>query len=196
RALPFGLGLRLARRVAAVEARQARAGQAQRALEARLAQVGEGRRADALPDLLDAERRRRELLPRRRVDAVVAGVADRRARDAEVDLGGAGPEQEPHEAARGRAAHRRVVDEDDALPRHGGRGGELEAHLLVAQVLGGVDEAPAGVGRAVEAVVVRNAAGARVPQGRGEAGLRHAHDDVGVDGRLAGQLLAHAHARL
>ena len=58
-------------------------------------EVAERIGADVRADLLDGEVGRDQLLPRRHVDAVEARPLDRRARDADVDLGGARPRGGP-----------------------------------------------------------------------------------------------------
>src|SRR5437762_174462 len=81
-------GLRIAKRVLAREAGVAvlLARRADRLVDRLHREVGERVRAELLGDLLDRPVVRDHLLARRHVDAVVAGVADRRGRDPEVDL--------------------------------------------------------------------------------------------------------------
>ena len=56
------------------------------------------------------------------VDAEEAGMADRRAADAQVDFLGAGTAEREHLAAGGGAADDRVLDDDDALAARRCRG--------------------------------------------------------------------------
>ena len=95
--------------------------------------------------------------------------------------------------ALGGAAHDGVVDHDDApagdvLPQ----GVELAAHPGVAGVLARRDEGAADVAVLHQGLAVGDAAGARVPLGGGHPRLGHAHDEIRVDGGLAGEQLAHA----
>ena len=63
-----------------------------------------------------------KLVAFRRGDAVEAGMRRRRARDAHMHLARAGLAHHRHDLGRGRAAHDRIVDQDDALALRGWRG--------------------------------------------------------------------------
>src|SRR5829696_1126067 len=56
-------------------------------------EVGQGGGPDLGPDLLHAQVRSYQLVGAIHIDAVIAGALDRRRRDPEVDLGGAGFEE-------------------------------------------------------------------------------------------------------
>ena len=134
--------------IVAGEARVAEAGadRAGRFLQAIEAQVLEAVGADVLLDLLALHLRGDELALVAGVDAVVAGPLDRRRRDAQVHLGGAGLAQHLHELALRGAAHDRVVDHDEALAGDVlAQRVELHAHGRLAQRLARRDEAAADV---------------------------------------------------
>ena len=131
------------------------------------------------------------------VDAEVAGVGDGRAGDAHVHLGGAGVAQQLHQRAGGGAADERVVDHHHSLAGQVlGERVELQRDAALAEVLRGLDERAADVAVLDEAVVVRDAALAAVADGCGDGAVGHGDDDVGVDARLDGQLLAQALAHV
>ena len=76
------------------------------------------------------------LLARRHVDAVVAGMADRRRGDAHVDLARARVAQHLHDLAGRVAAHDRVVDDHEPLAAdHLGQRVELHPQAVLAQLL-------------------------------------------------------------
>src|SRR5690606_28781189 len=106
-------------RVLAGEARRAVALAAviagDRAHHALVREVPERVARDVAVDLLDRVRCRDQLAARRRIDAVVAGVRRRWRTDAQVHFLGAGRTQHLDDLARRRAAHERVIDDDDAL---------------------------------------------------------------------------------
>src|SRR5699024_5716337 len=100
------------------------------------------------------------------------------------------------DARDGRAAHDAVVHEDDPFAAHGGGDGvELYAHGVLEPCLAGLDEGAADVLALHEAHAVGSAALASAAQGRVDAGVRHADDDVGLNGVLQGQEGARALAR-
>src|SRR4051794_2057586 len=110
------------------------------------AQVAERVHTQVGADLVHRPVRGDQLLARGHVDAVEAGPAYRRRRQAEVHLAGAGFAQHGHQRARGGAAHQRVVHHHHALPlQHLAHGAELEAHLEVPPRLRGGDEGAADV---------------------------------------------------
>ena len=181
--------------------------------EARVA-VGLARSPDRLVDALEREVGERvglelrgdlrlgalvgdHLLARRHVDAVVAGVADRRRGDAKVNLGRAGVAEHPDDLAGRVAADDRVVDDDDALAGEDlGQRVELHAQAVLAELLPGLDEGALDVAVLDQAVVLRQAGGARVAGGGRVAGVGHRDHEVGLDGRLAPEDLAHLRADL
>src|SRR5690606_26204727 len=105
-------------------------------------------RRDVARDLVDGVARRDELAARRCVDAVVARPLRRWTRDAEMDLAGAGVANHLDDLARGRSAHDRVVDDDDALATKDRLDRiQLQAHAEMANRLLRLDErAPHVVG--------------------------------------------------
>ena len=137
------------------------------------------------------------LLARRHVDAVVAGMADRRRGDPHVDLGRARVAQHLHDLARRVAAHDRVVDDHEPPAAHDlGQRVELQPQAVLAQLLAGLDEGPRHVAVLDEAVVLGQAGRAREAARRGVAGVGHRDDEVGRRrGRLARQDLPHPPAR-
>ena len=113
-------------------------------------------------DLVDVAPVRDHLLARGHVDAVVAGVLDRRRGDAQVDLARAGVAQHLDDLARRVAAHDRVVDDDQPLAGDDLRQRvELQPQAVLAQLLPRLDERARDVAVLDEAVVLRQAAGAR-----------------------------------
>ncbi len=101
-----------------------------------------------------------------------------------------------HDLAGGVAAHDRVVDDDQALAGdHLGERVELQPQPVLAQLLAGLDEGPRDVAVLDEAVVLREPAGAREAARGRVAGVGHGDHEVGLDGRLPPQDLAHAPAR-
>ena len=148
-------------------------------------------------ELLERQRRRDELLVGAHVDAHVAGVHDRRAGDAHMHLARAGLAHEVDERAGGGAADERVVDDNDATPGDVlGERVEFQGHTLTAKMLTRLDERAPDVAVLDEPVVVREAADACVTDGRGNRGVGYGDNDIRVDHRLAGELLAEALAHL
>ena len=131
------------------------------------------------------------------IDAVKTGMGDRRRADAQVHFGGAGIIEHLDDLLGGVAAHDGVVHDHQALALDGlGQRIELDADAVLAQVLVRLDEGAADVAVLDQALAVRDAAGAGETDGRRRAGVGDGDDHVGLDQRLAGQLLAHAVARL
>src|SRR6266446_5460947 len=89
---------------------------AEKRVHALLAEIRQRVGGDVTADLFDVVRRSDELAAIRGVDAVVAGARRRRRADPHVHLARAGVADHLHDLAAGRAAHDRVVDDDDALP--------------------------------------------------------------------------------
>src|SRR5665647_3081396 len=123
-------------------------------------EVVEAGGADVVADLIDRLVGGDELGARGHVDAVVAGILDRRRADAQVHLFGAGAEQHVDELARGVAAHDGVVDHDEALAAdHGAQRIELHADAHLAQLVVGLDEGAVHVAVLDEAFGVGDAGG-------------------------------------
>ena len=98
-----------------------------------------------------------------------------------------------HERAGGGAAHQRVVDHHDPLAGEVlGERVELQRDAALAEVLRRLDERAADVAVLDQPVVVRDAARPAVADRRGDRRVGDGDDDVGVGGRLGGQLLAEA----
>src|SRR5439155_11015915 len=158
-------------------------------------EVREAVRADVLADLLDLLLGGDQLPLRRHVDAEVAGVADRRGADAHVHLFRARLAQHLDDFRGRRATDDRVVDDDEALALdHLPHRVELQVYTLVAHALVRLDEGAADVAVLDETFRIRDARLMRVPDRRRRGGVRHANNQVGLDGRLAGQLTPHVHA--
>ena len=182
-------------RVDAVEAREAElvVGQVEGGEDAADGEVAQRVGADELADLLDRVGRGDELGLDRRVDAVEARVVDRRGADPEVDLLRAVAPQQPDDLLGGRAAHDRVVDDDQPLVAdHLAQRAELDVDAPLAHRLAGLDERPAAVPVADHALAERDARRLREPRRGRRAGVRHGHHEVGLDRVLAGELHAHA----
>ena len=107
------------------------------------------------------------------VDPVEARVVDRRGADPDVDLGRAGLAQQGDDLLGRRPADDRVVDDGQALAADDlAQRVELDGHAPVAHRLGRLDERPAGVAVADQALAVRDARALGVARrGRG-AGVR------------------------
>ena len=170
---------------------------ADRLVDALHREVGERVGAELGGDLLDRPLVGDHLLAGRHVDAVVAGVADRRRRDPQVNLAGAGVAQHADDLPRRVAAHDRVVDDDqppagDDLRQRV----ELEPQAALAQLLPGLDEGAGDVAVLDQAVVARQPRGAREPGRRRVARVGHRDHQVGLDRRLAPEDLAHLAAHL
>ena len=113
-----------------------------------------------------------------------------------MDLRGTCFAQHRDDLARGRAAHDRIVDHDQALAADVlGQRVELHAHTTTALLLARLDERTADVAILHQAVAVRDARRARVALGRGDPRLGNRHHHVGFDRGLAGELFSHALAR-
>ena len=157
--------------------------------------VGEGVDVEVLADLVDGHVVRQQLGAGARVDAVEARPLDGRRRQPEVHLGGPGLAEHADELLLGGAAHHRVVDDHQALA-----GDvllqrvELHAHAEGPHLLAGGDEGAPDVAVLDEALAVGDATGPGEALGGGQARLGHAHHHVGLDRRLLGEQLAHAHA--
>ena len=190
----LGLGLADLERVAAGEAGVAVAGLgavgvADGAHHPLQRQEREAVGADLLADLVERQAGGHQVAVVAHVDAEVARVHDRRARDPHVHLGRPGVADQLDQRPGGRAAHERVVDHHDPLAGQVlGEGVELQRHAAVADLLRRLDERAPDVAVLDQPVVERHAAGPGVPDGGGDRGVGHRDHDVGVGRRLAGQL--------
>ena len=132
-----------------------------------------------------------------RVDAVKAGVGGGRGGDAHVHLAGADLLYHLDDLLRGRAAHDRIVDQDDPLALdQGAIGVVLETDAEVADVVGRLDEGAAHIVIADDAEFERQARAMGVSDRRRHARVGHGDDDVGRDRAFPGQFHADAFARL
>ena len=92
---------------------------------------------------------------------------------------------------RSRAAHQRVVDQDDAFARDRGAVGRmLHAHAEFADALGRLDEGAADIVVSDDPEFVRHAGKLAVAEGGRHAGIGHRHHDIDLGVTLAGQLRA------
>ena len=114
-----------------------------------------------------------------------------------MHLGGAGLAHHAHHAHRIGAAHDGIVDQHHPLAgQHRAVGAQLHAHAHFARVLGGLDEGAADIVVADDAHLEGQAAGLRVAQRGGHAGVGHRHHHVGGHAALLRQAPAHALAHL
>ena len=101
-----------------------------------------------------------------------------------MHLGGAGVEQHLHDLPRRRAAHDRVVDDDEALAGDLGERVELHPDPLLAHALLGLDERAADVAVLDQPLAERDPGRAREADRRGRARVGDRQDEVGLDRRL------------
>src|SRR5215210_2659115 len=155
-------------------------------------EVGQGGCPDLGPDLFHGQVRAYELVGTIHVDAVVAGAFDRGRRDPEVDLGGAGLEQQLDQLAAGVTAHDGVVHDDHPVALdHARQRVELEPDAELAHTVGRLDKSPTYVAGLYEAFRVRDAAPLRVADRRHHPRVGDGDDHVGLGRRLLRQELAH-----
>lgn len=161
-----------------------------------VAQEVERIRVDRLTDFLHALLRRDQLLAVWRVDAIVAGVLERRRRDVYMHFRRACFAKQIDNAQGRRAADDGIVDHHDALAfHHFADCGQLHLHALLAQLLRRLDERPARVFVLNQAKLIWNPRLLSVPDRRGNTRIRHACHDVRVDERFKRQLPPHPFAR-
>src|SRR5215210_4208953 len=155
-------------------------------------EVGQGGCPDLGPDLLYGQVRAYELVRTIHVDAVVAGAFDRGRRDPEVDLGGAGLEQQLDQLAAGVAAYDGVVHNDHPVAfDHTRQRVELEPDAELAHTVGRLDKSPPHVAVLYEAFRVRDAALLRVADRRHHPRIGDGDYHIGLCRRLFRQDLAH-----
>src|SRR6266446_4668259 len=107
---------------------------------------GEAVDPDELGHLLEVEAGGEELVARWRGDAVKAREASRRARNPHMHFACPGIAHHLDDLGRGRAAHDRIVDQDDPLAFEiGAVGVVLEADAEMADLLGRLDEGAADI---------------------------------------------------
>ena len=110
-----------------------------------------------------------------------------------MHLLGAGLAHHLHDLLAGRAAHDRIVDQHHALAfDHAAVGVVLQLDAHVADRIAGLDEGAADIVVADDAELEGNAGLLREADRRRRAGIRHRHDDVGLDWALERQLGADA----
>src|SRR5580704_2524344 len=98
---------------------------------------------------------------------------------------------------RGRAAHNRIIDENDSLVLQVGPARVvLEAHTQVADLIGRLNEGPPDVMVADDPELERQSRFLRITDRRRYARIRDRDDDVCVDMAFAGELSADPFARL
>ena len=153
--------------------------------------------ADVFLDLFDTERRSDEFLADRRVDAVEAGILDRRCRYAHVDFLGAGFAQKLADDAARRAADDGIVDHDDALALDDGLDDiQLHADSQFALFLVRLDKGTAHVTVLDEAVLEGDARSLGVADSCRVAAVRDGNDDVRIILRFVPHFPAHVQAGL
>src|SRR5919112_542025 len=155
-------------------------------------EVGQGGCPDLDPNLLHGQVRAYKLVSTIHVDAVVAGAFDRGRRDPEVDLGGAGLEQQLDQFAAGVAAYDGVVHDDHPVAfDHARQRVEFEPDAELAHTVGRLDKSPTYVAVLYEAFRVRDAAPLRVADRRHHPRIWDGDDHVGLGRRLLSQNLTH-----
>src|SRR5829696_6386840 len=155
-------------------------------------EVGKGSGPDLGSDLLHGQVRAYELIRTIHDDAVVARTFDRGRRDPEVDLGGAGLEEQLDQLAAGVAAHDGVVHDDHPVAfDHARQRVELEPDAELAHTVGRLDKSSPYVAVLYEAFRVRDAAPLRVADRRHHPRIGDRDDHVGLGRRLLRQDLAH-----
>ena len=112
-----------------------------------------------------------------------------------MHLGRAGRKEHLDQGAHRVAADDGVVDDHEAPPLDLGERVELQLDPLATQRLVGLDERPADVAVLDQPLLVRKARALREADRGGRARVGDRHHEVGVDGRLLGEALAHPHAR-
>src|SRR5829696_417305 len=155
-------------------------------------EVGQGGCPDLDPNLLHGQVRAYKLVRTIHVDAVVAGAFDRGRRDPEVDLGGAGLEQQLDQFAAGVAAYDGVVHDDHPVAfDHARQRVEFEPDAELAHTVGRLDKSPTYVAVLYEAFRVRDAAPLRVADRRHHPRIWDGDDHVGLGRRLLRPTLTH-----
>ena len=109
-----------------------------------------------------------------------------------MHFGCAGFLKQLHDALGRGAAHDGIVDDDHALAfDHAAYGGQLHAHALLAQFLRRLDEGSSHILVLDQAHLVWQTGFFRIAGGRGQRGIRHANDHIGIDRRFLGQARTH-----
>ena len=108
-----------------------------------------------------------------------------------MNLGGSGVAKHFDQRPGGGAADQRIVDHYDSLASQVfGESVELQGHAALTKVLRRLDECAADVSILDQPIVVLDARFAAVSDGGWNRAVGHRNDDVGVDARLQGKLLA------
>src|SRR5713101_3913335 len=116
---------------------------------------------------------------------------DRRRREAEVDIAGAGVAHHADDLLRGGAANQRVVDQDDALAfDRGAVRIMLHAHAEFAHALRRLNEGAADVMVSDDPEFEWHAGMLAVADRGGHAGIRYRHHNVDLDMAFARKLRA------
>jgi hypothetical protein len=163
--------------------------------QAVLRKIVEGISVQVFADFLEGMVGGHELAAVGKINAIDAGVHVGRATDEHMDFGGAGFLEIVDAGFAGGAAHDGIIHYDDALALHQ-LSNEVEFHadVEVADELRGLQEAAAHVVVADEGHLERNAGLEGIAEGGAVAAVRHRDDDVGLNGKFAGEMAAHVHA--
>src|SRR5437667_11963139 len=163
--------------------------------EAAEGEVAEAVRIDEVRDLGDRLLVRYELIPRLHVDPEVAGEADRRAPDSDMDFAGAREAQDLDDLPDRRPADDRVVDQDDSLVLDRGTDRiQLEHDPDLPVLLVRHDERPLDVAILDEPLDHREPGRLRVALCLGPTRFRGRHADVRRDRIFPGKLFSDLHA--
>src|SRR5438309_2708259 len=135
--------------------------------------------------------RGKQFLARGGIHAVIAGRNRRRTTDAHMHLRGTRFAHHAHDLAAGGATNDGIVDQHDALAfEQGAHGIKLQPDAEIADGLLGLDKCAAHIVAANQAHAKGQSGFERVADGRGHAGIRHGHDEIGVGGLFASQQAA------
>ena len=160
-------------------------------------EIAEGIGPEMAANLLQIAAMGDQTLALSHVDPEVAGVGDRRRRDAEVDRRGAAPPQQVDDLRHRVAADDAVVDDHHPLVLHrSSQWVELEPDSGLTRVLVGLDKGAADVAVLHQPLAQGQAHLLGVADGRRHSGIRDPDDQVRLRRVLFGQLAAHRHPRL
>ena len=110
-----------------------------------------------------------------------------------MNLLGPGASQQLDDVAAGGPADNRIVDHNHPLTAHRLRKGvELDSHRIFPLALARLDEGPADIAVLDKADPIWNAGSLCEAKRRIEAGIRHADDNIRLDGMLLPEQLAGA----
>ena len=140
---------------------------------------------------------RQQLFLLRRIDTIEAGIGGRRAGDAHMHLGRPGIAHHLDDLLRGGAAHDGIIHQHHALALDlHAVGVVLALHVIVADLVGRLDEGTPDIMVADDPQLEGQARFRGIADGGRHAGIRHRHDDIGINMALARQLHADILARL